>query len=253
VRKNKDIKKIVKESYAGIVKFSGGCGCNRCGCSSNKAVQRQTKEIGYTQDEINQAPAGSNLGLGCGNPVAITSLKKGEVVLDLGSGAGFDAFLASNKVGDTGKVIGVDMTEEMIDKARKNAEKGEYKNVEFRKGDIEDLPVDGNSIDVVISNCVINLAPNKEKVFKEVYRVLRPGGRLMVSDTVLIKPLPNEIKNNEELLVGCVSGAILKEKYIKLLEESGFADIKIHKEIPGFLKDYSLSITFSAVKRNVIK
>ena len=197
---------------------------------------------------MKKAPSGSNLGLGCGNPVAITSLKEGEVVLDLGSGAGFDAFLASPKVGRTGKVIGVDMTDEMLEKARENARKGGFANVEFRKGDIEDLPVKDSSIDVIISNCVINLAPDKGKVFKEAYRVLKVGGRLISSDVVLIKPLPDELKKDEELLVGCVSGAILKKDYLKLLGKAGFRDITIHKETPAFLPDYGLSITFSAVK-----
>src|SRR3989338_9799963 len=153
-----DIKKTVKDSYAKIAQTSGGCGCESCGCGSNQAVQRQSGKLGYSQKEMNKTPAGSNLGLGCGNPVAIASLKEGEVVLDLGSGAGFDAFLASPKVGKTGKVIGVDMTDEMLEKARENAKKGNYANVEFRKGDIVDLPIEDNSIDVIISNCVINLA-----------------------------------------------------------------------------------------------
>ena len=204
--------------------------------------------MGYSQNEMNQAPAGSNLGLGCGNPLAIASLRTGEVVLDLGSGAGFDCFLAARKVDKTGKVIGVDMTEEMLIKARNNATKGGFTNVEFRKGDIEELPVEDNSVNAVISNCVINLAPNKERVFKEISRVLKPGGRLMVSDVVLTKPLPDDLKNDKELLVGCISGAILKQDYLKLLEKAGFTDITIHKEIPAFLPDYGLSITFSAVK-----
>jgi ubiquinone/menaquinone biosynthesis C-methylase UbiE len=193
-------------------------------------------------------PDGSNLGLGCGNPVAIASLKKGDVVLDLGSGAGFDAFLASKKVGNSGKVYGVDMTDEMLTKANENAKRGGYTNVEFRKGDIEALPVDSNSVDVVISNCVINLAPDKAKVFNETYRVLKIGGRLMVSDVVLIKPLPEDLKNDKDLLVGCVSGAILKDEYLDLLKEAGFANITIHKEIPAFLPEYGRSITFSATK-----
>ncbi len=248
--KNSDtVKKIVKESYAKIARSSGGCGCGSCGCDSNLTVQKQSGQMGYSQDEMSKAPAGSNLGLGCGNPVAIASLREGEVVLDLGSGAGFDAFLASPKVGKTGKVIGIDMTDEMLEKARGNAKKGGFANVEFRKGDIENLPVDDNSIDVVISNCVINLAPDKGKVFRETYRVLKSGGRLMASDVVLTKPLPEELRNDKELLVGCVSGAILKQDYLKKLEEAGFSDITIHKETPAFLEDYGLSITFSAFKQ----
>lgn len=246
--KNQDtVKKIIKESYAKIAQASD-CGCGSCGCDSNQTVQKQSGEMGYSQDEMNKAPSGSNLGLGCGNPVAIASLKEGEVVVDLGSGAGFDAFLASPKVGKTGKVIGVDMTDEMLEKARENAKKGNYINVEFRKGDIEDLPVDDNSIDAIISNCVINLAPDKEKVFKEAYRVLKTGGRLMISDVVLTKPLPEELKNDNELLVGCVSGAILKQDYLDQLKKTGFVNITIHKETPAFLPDYGLSITFSAFK-----
>lgn len=247
MKKSDKIKKIVVDSYTNIAKSSGGCGCS-CSCDSNQAVQRQTKQIGYSLTEINEAPQGSNLGLGCGNPVAIALLRKGEVVVDLGSGAGFDAFLAARKVGNTGKIIGVDMSDEMIGKARKNADEGGYTNVEFRKGDIENLPVDDNWADVVISNCVINLAPNKEKVFSEIYRILRLGGRLIVSDTVLVKPLPEKLKNDKDLLVGCVSGAILKKDYLNLLKKVGFISTKIHKEAPGFLKDYSLSITYSAVK-----
>lgn len=246
--KANDAKNIIKESYAKIAQSSGGCGCSSCDCDSGQTLQRQTKQLGYSQDEINQAPIGSNLGLGCGNPVAIASLNEGETVLDLGSGAGFDAFLASKKVGKTGKVIGVDMTDEMLQKARENAEKGGYTNVEFRKGDIEDLPIEDNAVDVIISNCVINLAPNKEKVFKEAYRVLKSGGRLMVSDVVLVKPLPEELKNDKELLVGCVSGAILKKDYFEMLEKTGFSNIEILKEVPAFLPEYGLSMTYSAIK-----
>lgn len=238
MKKSEKVKKIVKESYAEIAKSPGGCGC----------IQRQSGQIGYSQDEMSKAPAGSNLGLGCGNPVAISSLKEGEVVLDLGSGAGFDAFLAARKAGTKGKVIGVDMTDEMLKKARENAIKGGFTNVEFREGDIENLPVDDNSVDVIISNCVINLSPDKEKVFKEIHRVLKTGGRLMVSDTVLTKPLPDEIRNDKKLLTGCVSGAMLRDEYIKLIKSVGFLNLTIHKEQPGFLKDYSLSITYSAVK-----
>jgi len=204
--------------------------------------------MGYSKEEMAVVPDGSNLGLGCGNPLAIASLKAGDVVLDLGSGAGFDAFLAAKKVGSRGKVFGVDMTEEMLEKARGNAKKGGFTNVEFKKGDIENLPLDDSSVDVVISNCVINLAPDKAKVFKETYRVLKTGGRLMVSDVVLVKPLPDNLKNDKDLLIGCVSGAILKEDYLNLLKQTGFTDITIHKEIPAFLPEYGLSITFSAIK-----
>jgi len=242
MKSSKQIKKIIKKSYTNIAKSSDGC------CCSNKKTQRQSGEMEYSEDEMNAVPTGSNLGLGCGNPVAIASLKPGERVLDLGSGAGFDAFLAAQKIGKKGKVIGVDMTDEMLKKARENAKKGGFNNVEFRKGDIEDLPVGDSEVDVVISNCVINLAPDKEKVFKDTYRVLKPGGRLMVSDIVLTKPLPDRIKNDDELLSGCVAGAILKKDYLSLLKKVGFTNIKIHKETPGFLKDYSVSITFSAIK-----
>lgn len=248
MKKSEEIKKVIKKSYGKIAQSSGSCGCSSWGCDSNKAVQRQSGQLGYSEDEMKKAPSGSNMGLGCGNPVAIASLKQGEVVVDLGSGAGFDAFLASSKVGATGKVIGVDMTDEMLEKSKENAKKGKYRNVEFRKGDIENLPIDTNSIDVIISNCVINLAPDKEKVFREAYRVLKSGGRLMVSDVVLRKPLPDELKNDKELLVGCVSGAILKQDYLNLLKKAGFTDTKILKEVPAFLPDYGLSITYSAVK-----
>jgi SAM-dependent methyltransferase len=248
MKKSEKIKEIIKKSYGNIAKSSGSCGCGSCGCDSNLTVQRQSGQMGYSQDEMNQAPAGSNLGLGCGNPVAIASLREGDVVLDLGSGAGFDAFLASPKVGKTGRVIGVDMTDEMLKKAKENAKKGGYDNVEFRKGDIEGLPIADNSVDVVISNCVINLAPDKGKVFREAYRVLKSGGRLMASDVVLVKPLPEALKKDEELLVGCVSGAILKQDYLELVKEAGFTDITIHKETPAFLPEYGLSITYSVVK-----
>lgn len=243
-----NIKEIVKKEYGQIAKTSAECGCGSCGCNSNMTVQKQSGEMGYSKDEMLEVPEGSNLGLGCGNPLAIASLEEGNVVLDLGSGAGFDSFLAAKKVGDKGKVFGVDMTDEMLNKARENAKKGNYTNVEFRKGDIENLPVEDDSIDVIISNCVINLAPDKEKVFKEAYRVLKTGGRLMVSDVVLVKPLPEELLNDKDLLIGCVSGAILKEDYLNLMKQAGFNDITIHKETPAFLPEYGLSITFSAVK-----
>ena len=246
MKKSQIIKDIIKESYGNIAK-SSACGC-KCNCNSNQTIQRQSGQLGYSQNEMKSAPMGSNLGLGCGNPVAIASLKAGEVVVDLGSGAGFDAFLASSKVGKRGKVIGVDFSNEMLEIAKENSKKGKITNVQFWKGDIENLPIEDSSVDAIISNCVINLAPDKEKVFKEAHRVLKPGGRLMVSDVVLLKPLPDKFKNNKELLVGCISGAILKKDYLNILKKAGFSDIKIYKEVPAFLPDYGLSMTYSAFK-----
>lgn len=247
----KNIKKIIRTRYGKIAQDNTSCcGGGTC-CGGNVSFDDTSKNLGYSTDQLTSVPTGANMGLGCGNPIAISSLKEGEVVLDLGSGGGFDAFLAARRVGETGKVIGVDMTNEMIMKARENATRGNFVNVEFRKGDIEDLPVADNSIDVIISNCVINLAPNKEKVFKEAFRVLKPGGRLMISDVVLTKPLPKELKRNEELLTGCISGAIVKQDYFSLLEKEGFTGVKIHKETPMFLENYALSITFSALKQQV--
>jgi len=186
--------------------------------------------IGYSEDEMTAVPEGANLGLGCGNPTAMASLKEGETVLDLGAGAGFDCFLAANKVGKRGKVIGVDMTPEMIDKARANARKGKYTNVEFRLGEIENLPAADNSVDVIISNCVINLSPNKKRVFEEAFRVLSPKGRLMVSDIVLLRELPESIRENVEAYAGCISGAEIKDKYIELIQKAGFQEVRIIEE-----------------------
>lgn len=215
--KNQNIKKIVKESYAKVAESSCGCSCN-CGQADNEKL---AKSIGYSDTEINSCP-GANLGLGCGNPTAVADIKEGDVVLDLGSGAGFDCFLAAKKVGKSGKVIGVDMTEQMITKAKANAQKYGYTNVEFRFGEIEELPVQDNSVDVIISNCVINLSPEKFKVFKEAYRVLKTGGRMFVSDMVLLKELSEAQRNDKELIAGCVGGAILKKDYLKLIKEAGF-------------------------------
>ena len=186
--------------------------------------------IGYSEDEMTAVPEGANLGLGCGNPTAMASLKEGERVLDLGAGAGFDCFLAANKVGKRGKVIGVDMTPEMIDKARANARKGKYTNVEFRLGEIENLPAADNSVDVIISNCVINLSPNKKRVFEEAFRVLSPKGRLMVSDIVLLRELPESIRKNVEAYAGCISGAEIKDKYLELIRKAGFQEVRIIEE-----------------------
>lgn len=215
--KKSNIKKIVKESYGKIAE--SGCSCS-CGCNdmSNEEI---AKSLGYSEQEIKAVPS-ANLGLGCGNPTALGELKEGMTVLDLGSGAGFDCFLAAKKVGKSGKVIGVDMTGNMIKKAKENAKKYGFNNVEFRLGDIEELPIEDNSVDVIISNCVINLAPDKSKVFKEAYRVLKKGGKLLVSDIVLLKELSKIEKQDEQLIAGCVGGAVLKKDYLKLIEKAGF-------------------------------
>ncbi len=190
---------------------------------------------------MESVPEGANLGLGCGNPVAIASLQDGETVLDLGSGAGFDCFLAAQKVGPAGKVIGVDMTPDMVDKARENSRKGPYDNVEFRLGEIEHLPVGDNSIDVVISNCVINLSQVKPAVFREVYRVLKPSGRFMVSDIVLLKELPADLKRSVSAYVGCIAGVVLKDEYVAATESAGFENVTIENELSKvdktFVKD----------------
>lgn len=225
--KAKEIKKIVKEGYAKVAAQNVSCCSSGSCCGSANQAKDISKAVGYGEDEMNAVPEGANLGLGCGNPVAIASLKEGEVVLDLGSGAGFDAFLASPRVGPAGRVIGVDMTPEMIEKARKNAKKGNYANVEFRLGEIEKLPVEDNSIDVIISNCVINLSPEKQKVFEEAFRVLKPGGRLMVSDLVLVKDLPDSVKQSVEAYIGCLAGAVMKDEYIRFIKNAGFRDIRI--------------------------
>jgi len=226
--KEAEIKKVVREGYAARVKQKDSCCAptNSC-CGSASTAQTISKAIGYTDEELTSVPEEANLGLGCGNPTAMASLVEGEMVLDLGSGAGFDCFLAANKVGKRGKVIGVDMTPEMIDKARANAQEGDYENVEFRLGEIENIPAADNSVDVVISNCVINLSPDKKRVFREAFRVLKPGGRLMVSDMVLLKELPDFIRNSIEAYIGCVSGAMMKDEYIGVIREAGFREVKI--------------------------
>jgi SAM-dependent methyltransferase len=226
-KENKEIKNIVKEGYAKIAKQGTSCCPSSSCCGSANSTQNISKSIGYSDAEMEAVPEGANLGLGCGNPVAIASLKEGETVLDLGAGAGFDAFLAAAKVGRSGRVIGVDMTQEMVNRAQENARKGKYTNVEFRLGEIENLPVKDNSIDVIISNCVINLSPDKERVFNEAYRVLKAGGRLMVSDLVLIKELPAIIKNSVEAYVGCLAGAAMKEDYLDYIKKAGFKDIEV--------------------------
>ncbi len=220
MNKDKTIK-IIRDAYGKIAKGQTGCGCG-CGPDSKEFA----KSIGYSEEELKAIPEDANLALSCGNPLAFAGLKEGEVVLDLGAGAGFDCFLAASKVGLNGKVIGVDMTPEMVEKARENAEKNGVKNVEFRLGEIENLPLSDNSVDIVISNCVINLSADKPKVFREIYRVLRPGGRISISDMALLKALPEKIGKSIEAYIGCVAGALLVEDYRKIGEASGMRNVR---------------------------
>lgn len=253
------IKKIVRNGYAkALLQNTSCCSTSSC-CSGIVKSNELSKKVGYSDSEINAVPDGANLGFGCGNPVALASLKEGDVVLDLGSGAGFDVFLATQRVGKKGRVIGIDMTPEMVAKARENAQKGRYTNVEFRLGEIEKLPLEDNSVDVIISNCVINLSPDKEIVFKEAHRVLKLGGRMMVSDLVLAKALPEGLKDSIEAYVGCLAGAILKDEYLDLIRIAGFQDIKVIDEssfpmnsVSDNLKsaqDAVISVKVSAVKK----
>jgi len=230
--KNEEIRNAVRESYGKIAlqETNSCCSTGGCGCGCGSTQDTMSKAIGYSDEELSAVPEGANMGLGCGNPTALASLKEGEVVLDLGSGDGFDCFLAAAKVGESGKVIGVDMTAEMIEKARGNASKDGYHNVEFRLGEIENLPLADNSVDAVISNCVINLSPDKKRVFEETYRVLKPGGRVMVSDIALLKELPPEIKNSIGAYVGCVAGANTKEEYLATVKAAGFQEIEVVTE-----------------------
>jgi len=229
--KEAEIKRIVREGYANRVQSkSSCCAPTQTCCGSGDATRTISKAIGYTEKEMDSVPDSANLGLGCGNPIALASLIEGETVLDLGSGAGFDCFLAANRVGKSGKIIGVDMTPEMIEKARENAEKGGYQNVEFRLGEIESLPAADNSIDIIISNCVVNLSPDKKKVFREAFRVLKPGGRLMVSDIVLLKELPDFIRKSVAAYVGCISGALMKAEYLATITEAGFQEVQVLDE-----------------------
>jgi SAM-dependent methyltransferase len=225
----------VRKKYAEIAKTGSSC-CGPSCCGEEEPARDSgrattlSQAMGYSGEDLEGVPEGANLGLGCGNPVALASLKKGQTVLDLGSGAGFDSFLAANQVGENGKIIGVDMTAEMIDRAQHNAEKGGYENVEFRLGKIEHLPLADQTVDVVLSNCVINLSPDKEQVFQEAFRTLKPGGRLMVSDIVLLRPLPGFIKTCMEAYVACLAGAATREDYLEAIQAAGFSDIEIVEE-----------------------
>jgi SAM-dependent methyltransferase len=221
-----DIRDAVKARYGRIAERKS----NSASCCGPKVEETISQAVGYGKEDLEAVPDGANLGLGCGNPVALASLRAGDTVLDLGSGAGFDCFLAAKKVGETGRVIGVDMTPSMLAKARANAQRGGYTNVEFREGHIEKLPVDDNSIDVVISNCVINLSPDKEAVFSEIHRVLKPGGRFFISDLVLTRALPESITRSEDLYCACVAGALLKSDYLAAMKVAGFNDIRVAKE-----------------------
>lgn len=218
-KKKKTAKEIIREAYGKVAETGSSCGVVGGGCCGGGCALSQ--DMGYTREEIDTL-AEANLGLGCGHPVSLADIKKGDTVLDLGSGAGFDSFLAASKVGEKGKVIGVDMTPAMIKKARENAKKYNFKNVEFIQGDIEALPVKDNTVNIIMSNCVINLAPNKKKVFAEAYRVLKSGGKMSVSDVVLLKKLTKKQHDDPKLLCACVSGAILKDDYIKMMKDTGF-------------------------------
>jgi arsenite methyltransferase len=238
--KKEDLTKSVRTRYAEVAKqsdASAGSGAEAaskpslcCGSANATKSREISKNIGYSETDLNSAPEGANLGLGCGNPVALASLKEGEVVLDLGSGAGFDCFIAASKVGPRGKIIGVDMTPEMLDRARDNIRKANHHNIEFRLGEIENLPVADNAVDVIISNCVINLSLDKPKVFREAFRVLKSGGRLMVSDIVLLVDLPKELVPSIEKYLGNMAGSIKKSDFLEAICAAGFKDVKVVEE-----------------------
>jgi arsenite methyltransferase len=243
---NEEVKEIVKESYTKIAKGSG-CSC----CGAKKEQTRIAEEIGYSKKDIEKFSE-ANLGLGCGNPVAMSEMKAGDVVLDLGSGAGFDCFLSARKVTESGKVIGVDMVPEMVAKAKGNAEKYGHDNVEFKLGEIESLPVEDEAVDIIISNCVINLSPDKDKVFEEAFRVLKSGGKMFVSDIVLLQELPEEIKNNKDLLSGCVAGALLKDDYIAKMKKAGFI-VEVLSEDKDISKKQYSGMPLESLKVKAIK
>lgn len=246
---DKIIKEKVKEKYSKVLVKKCGCGSS---CCENTDCSIETAErIGYSAEDIKNIPHESFHGLGCGNPVALADLKEGERVLDLGSGAGVDVFLAANRVGKSGFVIGVDMTGEMVSKAKENAEKYGYKNVEFRLGEIEHLPVDDNSMDVIISNCVINLSTDKLKTFREAFRVLKPGGRMMVSDLVTEGLVTEKAKKNFELWTGCIAGALEKKDYIGKIKKAGFKDIKIVSEKTW--EEDKIKVAVTSIKVKAVK
>lgn len=262
-KSTEDVKNEVRSAYGSVAdanKQNKSCGNGRSCCGvSAKPDPAYSQELGYSKEELDSAPEGSNMGLGCGNPQAIADLKTGEIVLDLGSGGGFDAFLAARKVGPKGKVYGVDMTPEMLSTARTNAVKEGYSNVEFLLGEIEHLPLPNHSVDVIISNCVVNLSTDKAKVFNEAFRVLKEGGRIAISDVIANKPLPKEMVENKELYCNCISGAIPLSDIKEILSKAGFTDILIEPQensrmfikdwVPGAdAEDYVISAKIKAVK-----
>jgi len=248
---NNAIKAAVRERYARFVTGNASCcGPATSGCGCSDTFKDPSLRVGYALRDVEAVPEGANLGLGCGNPVALASLKPGEVVLDLGSGAGFDAFLASKQVGGKGRVIGVDMTPEMLHQARGLAERHGYANVEFRQGDIEQLPVEDATVDAVISNCVINLTTDKARAFREAFRVMKPGGRLMVSDLVLLKPLPEAIRQDMDAYAACVAGALQKSHYLAAIQAAGFTDLVVVGESHYDLGDPDLAEVTAAQARN---
>jgi len=242
-----DIRQSVRDSYTKVAEANNkgeSCGVESscCGVSSDNQINTlNSTRLGYSDDDLNNVPEGADMGLGCGNPRAIASIQMDETVLDLGSGGGFDCFLAAQELGGTGRVIGVDMTPAMISKARENANKGGYSNVEFRLGEIEHLPVADNSVDVIISNCVINLSPNKLQVFHDAFRALKPGGRLAISDVVASCDLPEHIRTDLALYSGCMAGASMIDELKTIMEEVGFSDIRIapKDESLEFIKDWA--------------
>lgn len=224
-----DVRTVVREKY-GAMAESAGCGCGPSGCCGGGPATEIADYIGYTPEQLAALPEGANLGLGCGNPLAHADLRPGEVVLDLGAGAGMDVFLAARAVGPTGRAIGVDMTPAMLEKARATAARAGFTNVDFRLGEIEHLPVADASVDLVISNCVVNLSPAKDQVFREAFRALRPGGRMVVSDLVLVRPLSDAVRASVEAYVGCVAGAAMKEDYLRDIRAAGFSDVEVVEE-----------------------
>jgi len=236
VIKDSEIKKHVRKRYALAAQTKTSCCAPSaspcCGGQAELSPDKASQMVGYSSEELAGIPEDADLGLGCGNPSALAGLKKGETVIDLGSGGGIDCFLAAKKVGPSGRVIGVDMTPEMLDRARENARKSGAENVEFRLGEIENLPVADGSVDVILSNCVINLSTDKPRVFQEAFRVLRPGGRMMVSDLALTKPLPRAVRESVEAYVACIAGALVKDDYLSAVRQAGFRDVEVLSEKP---------------------